>query len=476
MIEKFINENKEKIIKNLQELIQIPSIYSESNNPQYPFGKNINNALEYMLNLGQSLGFKTKNIDGYCGYIEFGESNDLIGIIGHLDVVPEGEDWTYPPFSGTIDNGYIFGRGAIDDKGPVIASLYAMKYIMDTVKIKKRVRLILGLNEENDWKCIEYYKKHEEIPSVGFSPDADFPCIYAEKTVLTQEVKTEISEFKNLDITIKNIDCNNNAINVVPKICSVILNININKIKIENFISNLKSIIEDNNFEIDIYKIDDEEIKLTSYGVSAHAAHPDLGTNSISRLIIVLDKIFKIYGYTIDLFDFFTTYIGVEFDGKSLGINFEDESGNLTLNVGYFGIENNFMKIKMNLRIPVHTDITKIGASFIKNTSKYINLDFDTLNYIPALYINSDSKLVQTLCNIFNEETNSNYNPISIGGATFARAFPNCISFGANFPGDKDMCHQTDEFISIDKLLLTCKIYSKAILALSSDKSANTKN
>ena len=466
MIEKFMNEKKEEIIKNLQGLIQIPSVYEQNNNSKYPFGENVNKALEYTLDLGQRLGFKTKNIDGYCGYIEFGEGDELIGIIGHLDVVPEGENWTYPPFSGTIVNNCIFGRGAIDDKGPVIASLYAMKYVMETTKLKKRVRLILGLNEERNWNCIKYYKSHEEMPSIGFSPDADFPCIYAEKAVLTQEIKADISQFKNLDVKIINIDCNNNATNVVPKICSAILSIDTNKIKSDDFINYLKNIINDSGFEIDIYKIDDEEIKLTSHGISAHAAHPDLGINSISRLIIILDKIFKVYGYTIDLFDFFTKYIGLQFDGKNLGINFEDESGSLTLNVGYIGIENNFIKIKMNLRVPVHTDITKIGAAFIKATCEYINLDFDTSHYMPALYIDPNSELVQSLCKIYNEETNSNCKPIAIGGATFARAFPNCISFGANFPGDKDMCHQTDEFISIDKLLLACKIYAKAILFL----------
>ena len=470
MIEDFIKENRDDIIKNVQELIQIPSVYKESSNPKYPFGEAVNNALEYTLNLGKSMGFRTKNIDGYCGYIEFGEGDELVGIIGHLDVVPEGENWTYPPFSGTIENGCIFGRGAIDDKGPVISSLYAMKYVMDNCKINKRVRLILGLNEENDWKCIEYYKAHEEIPSIGFSPDADFPCIYAEKTVLTQELKTDISQFEDKNIKIKSINCNNNAVNVVPKICSVVLNINPDKINIKDFIYKIKTIIDELKFEIDIYKIDEEEIKLTSYGISAHAAHPDLGVNSISRLIIVLDKIFKLYGYTIDLFDFFNTYINTQFNGENLGINFEDESGKLTLNVGYFGIENNFMKTKMNLRVPVHTDITDIGSVFMKNTSTYPNLDFDISNYMPGLYIDPNSKLVQSLCNIYNEETNSKCTPIAIGGATFARAFPNCISFGANFPGNKDMCHQTDEFIKIDNLLLSCKIYTKAIIFLANEK------
>lgn len=466
MLDTFIKDNKEEIIQNTQKLIQIPSVYSKSDNLKYPFGENINKALEYVLNLGKSLGFRTKNIDGYCGYIEFGEGEELVGIIGHLDVVPEGDNWTYPPFSATIKDNCIYGRGAIDDKGPVISSLYAMKYVMDNLKINKRVRLILGLNEELNWKCIKYYKSHEEIPNIGFSPDADFPCIYAEKAVLTQELKTDISQFKNMDIKIKNIDCNNNPTNVVPKICSVILHINPEKIQIEGFISNLRKIINENNFEIDIYKLDNEEIKLTSYGISAHAAHPDLGVNAISRLIIVLDNIFKAYGYIIDLFDFFTKFIGTQYNGENLGINFEDESGTLTLNVGYLGIENDFIKLKMNLRIPVKTDITKIGSAFIKNTCNYPNLDFDTIHYMPALYINPKSKLVQTLCNIYNKETNSNCSPIAIGGATFARAFPNCISFGANFPGNKDMCHQIDEFINIDNLLLSCKIYAKAIIEL----------
>lgn len=326
MIENFLKENRENIIKNTQELIQIPSVYSKINNEKYPFGENINKALEYMLKLGESLGFKTKNLDGYCGYIECGSGDKLIGIVGHLDVVPEGEDWTYPPFSATIKDDCIFGRGAIDDKGPVIASLYAMKYVMDNFSINKRIRLILGLNEEKNWNCIKYYKEHEEIPLIGFSPDADFPCIYAEKGVLTQELKTGISQFKNYDISIKSLDCNNNATNVVPKICSAILKIDSKKLNMSEFISITKSIIEKNKFEIDIYKIDDENIKLTSYGVSAHSAHPDLGVNAISRLLIVLNQIFKNYNYTVDIFDFFEKYIGLQYNGKNLGIDSEDES------------------------------------------------------------------------------------------------------------------------------------------------------
>ncbi len=134
MINKYIEEHKNEIITKVQELIQIPSVISDSSNPLHPFGEPINRALEYMLNLGKTLGFRTKNIDGYCGYIEFGEGEELIGIIGHLDVVPEGNNWSHPPFSGEIADNKIYGRGAIDDKGPVISSLYAMKAIMETCR------------------------------------------------------------------------------------------------------------------------------------------------------------------------------------------------------------------------------------------------------------------------------------------------------------------------------------------------------
>ena len=465
MIEDFIKEHKETMIKKLQELIQIPSVYSESKNPLMPFGENANKALEYMLNLGKSLGFRTKNIDGYCGYIEFGEGEEMLGIIGHLDVVPSGDNWTYPPFSATIFDNKIYGRGAIDDKGPVIASLYAMKYVLDNCKVHKRIRLILGLNEENDWKCINYYKKHEESPTIGFSPDADFPCIYAEKSILTSYFSMNYTK-SDYDISIQEFDCNNNAINVVPKICSTVLKISSNII-MDDFIKAIKNILDRYDFEIDVYKLNNEEIKLTSYGVGAHSAHPDLGINAISRLIIVLDDLFKTYNITIELFDFFTKYINTEYNGESLRINCKDESGILTLNVGNLSLDNNVLKIGLNLRIPISVPIENIENTFMKCLSNYKKINYKKVDFKPSLHIPKDNYLIKTLCDIYNEEANSYLEPIAIGGATYARAFDNCVSFGANLPGQKDMCHQTDEFISIDNLLFACKVYARAIYELS---------
>lgn len=462
MFEKSINTMKRDIIDSISDLVNFPSISIETNDEKMPFGKDCNDALIYFLDLASKLGFKTKNIDGYCGYAEFGDGSELIGIVGHLDVVPaKSDDWSYSPFSATIDNNCIYGRGTIDDKGPVISSLYAMKAVMDyyknnNLKPNKRVRLIVGLNEETHWKCIDYYKSHEEIPSLGFSPDSDFPCIYAEKSVLSLCISDKI--LSNNLISIIDIDCNNNAINVVPKFCSITL-------KLDNSIdlSLIQSVIDKLDYNIEINELEDYKIKLSSYGVASHSAHPDLGVNAISHLIIVLNEIFKIYKINFPLFDNFCKYIGDEYDGTKIGLNIEDESGKLTLNTSQLYIKDNNIFIGVNLRIPVNTEVDIVIDKFWQCFS---NNNITVLSKMDSLFVDKNNKLVKTLCDVFNSSYNSDFSPIAIGGATYARAFPNCISFGMNFPGDKDMCHQVDEFIDIDKLMLATNIYAKAIYEL----------
>lgn len=461
MLEKYIDNLKDDIINSTCEIINIPSVYTESENPYIPFGENCNKALEYMLNLGKKLGFRTKNIDGYCGYIEFGEGEELVGIIGHLDVVPSGDGWTYPPFQATIKDNKIYGRGSIDDKGPVIASLYAMKAVADNLKVRKRIRLILGLNEENDWKCINYYKDHEEVPDISFSPDANFPCIYAEKHILSTLIKQKYNS--NDDIVITNLDYANNALNVVPKYCSCILELS-SRLNYHDLISNLKNIITKYDYEIDIYKIDDLHIKLTSHGKQAHAAHPELGINAISHLVLVLYDILNIYNIDVPLFRMFKKYIKDEYSGKSANMDFMDETGSLTLNVSRLYIKDKYLCAEFNLRIPAGTKIEEIENKFSKILFSELSIEY--LRLQPALYISKENYLVKTLCTVFNEVTGLNEKPIAIGGGTYARAFDNCISFGMQMPGEEDMCHKADEFVDIDNLLLSTKIYAKAIYEL----------
>lgn len=460
ILDQYIDNLNNEIISKTCDIINIPSVFNDNDGSNTPFGKCTVEALNYILDLGKSFGFRTKNIDNKCGYIEFGEGDKLLGIIGHLDVVPAENDWAYSPFAATIDNGNIYGRGAIDDKGPVIAALYAMKAVSDNYSLDKRVRLILGLNEENDWKCIDRYKETEELPDVSFSPDANFPCIYAEKTIESLYLKQKYK--KNTTLYIEDISTNNNAINVVPKYCSVTLKFD--KSKATNIIEELKTLINKYNYNITIEGIDDSTIKLISLGVSAHAAHPELGENALSKLLIILNDLFNLYNINLDILEYFTKYIGDDYTGKNLGINFEDESGILTLNTAQFTLEDNTLSLGFNLRIPVTIDYNIIEKEFKKYCNNHLEVSVARIQ--EPLYLEKSHKLVKQLCDIFNDYNNYNLEPMAIGGGTYARAFDNCISFGPQMPDAKDMCHQTDEFISIDNLIFCTKVYAEAILEL----------
>ena len=451
MFKERVDSIKEEMITNLCEVVNINSVYKEDET-KYPFGKGTHDALEYMLELGRKMGFKTKNLDDYCGYIEFGEGEELVGIIGHLDVVPEGEGWTTPPFEANIRDGKIYGRGTTDDKGPVMASLYAMKIISETMNVNKRVRLILGLNEENDWKCIEHYQEVGEIPTVSFSPDADFPCIYAEKAIMNIFFEQEYSQ--NADIVIESIDCKNNALNVVPKYCKVKL-----KSKID-----CKEFFQNNSIEGVTVNVEGEKIIIEATGIQAHGAHPELGVNAIGRALITINKLFENYNIKNDFIKFASSKIGMETDGKSLGIKTQSsELGDLTVNLAEFKIENGKLRIGMNLRIPSIVEPEKI-KEILENS--FSNFQIRYGKSAKSLYVPKDNPLVKLLCNIYNTYTGENREPLAIGGGTYAKAFPNCVSFGAMRPDEEDLCHKVNEYISIKNLVDACNMYCLAIYEL----------
>ena len=449
ILKDYIDSKKDEIIQELKKVISFKSISEENNNPEMPFGEECKNVLEYILNLGKKLGFRTKNVDGYCGYIEFGEGEEIVGIIGHLDVVPANfeDGWKSNPFIPEIKDGKIFGRGAIDDKGPVIASLYAMKAVYEKMKINKRVRLILGLNEEKDWKCINYYKQHEELPTIGFSPDSDFPCIYAEKGIIT--IKFE-HEFGIENCEILEISTANNAINVVPKYCMI-------RLKSEN-VEEFEKLEKINGVYIE--KVSKDIIKIVANGKAAHSAHPDLGENAIVKLLRYLKNNWYIEKLEENgVFDIQEPkYLG--------GSKTTDESGVLTSNISKIEYENGKLKIYTNLRVPVNTNFDEIKSYCEELKEKISGLEYKMENANNRLFVDKDSYLVKKLTSVFNEETGLNEKPIAIGGGTYARAFKNCVSFGMNMPGDLDLCHVANEFVEIDKLILGCKIYAKAIYEL----------
>ncbi len=391
------------------------------------------------------------------------KEKNYFGIVGHLDVVPVGDGWTYEPFNPQVSDGKLYGRGTTDDKGPVIASLYAMKAVMDTCKVNKRVRLIVGLDEERSWKCIKHYKELEEMPTLGFSPDAEFPCIYAEKGLLSVKLSKEIKTNRD-DVLIENIDYKNNPINIVPKYCGITIKFKNNQL-LEKVKLDIINEINANKFDIKINDIDDNRLLIESFGKAAHAAHPELGTNAIMRLVICINKVFEKNNIEIDFIKIINDKFKLETNGKSLGIDLKDDMGELTLNVAKLYINDNKMNLEANMRVPVTYKLNDVEEKIIYNLKDTdIEIEFKGRNN--SLYIPKDNELVQKLCKIYNDYYGRDEKPLAIGGATYARAFKNCVSFGAMMPNEEDMCHKADEYIKVQNLIDSSKIYTRAIYEL----------
>lgn len=176
-----IEELREEIIKSTQDLVKIKSVEEEAKEGK-PFGEGVAKTLDRALEISSELGFKTVNMDGYVGYAEYGEGEDYVAVLAHLDVVPEGDGWIHPPYGAEIHDGKMYGRGTMDDKGPIMSALYGLKAIKDLkLPLSKKVRIIFGTDEETGSEDIAYYLQREKAPIAGFTPDAEYPIIYAEK-------------------------------------------------------------------------------------------------------------------------------------------------------------------------------------------------------------------------------------------------------------------------------------------------------
>lgn len=300
---------KEEIIKSVQESVKIKSVEEEAKEGM-PFGEGVHKALQNCLNLSKSLGFKTVNVDNMIGYAEYGEGDEMVAVLGHLDVVPEGDGWTYPPYAAEIHEGKIYGRGTTDDKGPTIGALYALKAIKDlNLPLKRRVRVIFGLNEETGSNCVKHYvEKGEEIPVAGFTPDSEYPIINAEKGIVTCKYKRSLNT--EGDIILKSIR-GGIAPNVVPDYSEAVVYVDNNKL--EHILELAKDI---NGIKIERKE---DSILIKSFGISAHGSTPQKGKNAISHLLLFLGKLdFK--GDIKEFIDFMNEYIGFDLEGRKLGI------------------------------------------------------------------------------------------------------------------------------------------------------------
>lgn len=441
---KEIKKNKEEFIKEIRELVKIPSVLEET--PflvDTPFGKPISESLNYVLNLGQKMGFETKNIKNVSGHIEYGEGLEIIGVLCHVDVVPADGKWKYPPFSATIEGDKIYGRGTLDDKGPTICSLFALKMIKDlNIKLNKKVRLILGTDEETAWRGIEKYLQEEQMPTVGFSPDADFPLIYGEKGILTFDLVAN-----NNDTNLKKFIAGKRY-NVVPEYACALFDGDLTKPYQDYLNKNNKkgSIVAE---------------KIEMFGKSAHAMMPEAGENAAIELCKFLNK------YTSNPLIKFVSDKLQDSRCKGMGLAYTNlEMGDLTMNVGILEIDQDKSRLGLNFRYPIGFDSKNFVLEFAKQANQY-GLQLDFKEDKKPHFVDKNSKFVQALHKAYIEYTGDDKTSLkTIGGGTYARAIKNAVAFGVMFPGEIELAHQVDEYISIENAMLATAIIAQAIVNL----------
>jgi len=472
-----IEASKDDMIKMLQELLAFRSVNDEETFDM-PFGKGVHEAFIYMLMRAKADGFDVENIDNYGGHIEFGgyildEEGDIIGtndevfgVLGHLDVVSEGNDWDFPPFGGEVSDGKIYGRGAIDNKGPVVASYFAMLALKNAGFIpKKKVRLILGLDEETKWIGMRKYLQKVKPPSMGFAPDAEFPVIHGEKGILVFELARKINKDTSKGLELRSFK-GGSAANMVADFARVVLRDakpeNYEKIKNE-----AAQYRNETKYKVNVKGIG-KSLEITARGVSSHGARPESGLNAISIMMDFLGRLHFANEDVNDFIAFYNEHIGFELDGTSLGCKLADEvSGDLILNTGLIDMDSEAGVLTLNIRYPVTMNEDDVYGAMMPVVNKY-NLGIVKGKNQKPIYFPKDAEMIKTLMDIYSKHTGDNESePIIIGGGTYARAAENIVAFGALFPGQEDVAHKKNEYIEINKMVLMAKIYADVIYELS---------
>jgi len=453
----WIEEHKDELVKDLQGCIRIPSLYCEDDSG-YPYGKPVQDCLEYMLRLAQDMGFAAVNMDNQLGWCEYGEGAEMIAVLGHLDVVPEGEGWSVPPYEGLVIDERIYGRGTMDDKGPTVAALYALKAIAQSgLPMKRRIRILFGLNEETGSADMKYYRAHGgEIPVMGITPDGEYPVINGEKGLITETYVCDFSQEGELRLLEMR---GGTAHNIVPNYamarfaCTDEMAEEICGMKAE---------------KITCIRTEDGVI-IEAAGINAHGGTPHEGENANGRLIQFLTRL-PLKGQLAAAVGFLAEKLGMEYDGASLGIAMEDDvSGALTNNFGVLLGNEESMEVRLNYRYPVTKGFELCGpqlraafeaAGFRRTAALHKN----------CLYMPEDSELVRKLMKVYRDCTGDMVSvPKSIGGGTYAKMLPNVLAFGPIFPGDEVREHKPDEFMEISRLLDNACILAEAMYELAAD-------
>ena len=466
---KEVEARKDDLLNDLIDLLKVKSEREDDKaSADAPFGPGPRDALLHMLAYGERDGFTVKNVDNYAGHIEFGEGDETLGIFGHMDVVPAGDGWSTDPYDPVINDNKIYARGSSDDKGPSMAAYYGMKIIKELgLPLSKKIRFVVGSDEESGWADMDYYFEHEEKPDFGFSPDANFPIINGEKGNVTLGIHFQGNN--EGDFTLQSFTAGLRE-NMVPgtATASFIAPSTEEALAIEKAFFDY---VEANPVTGTI-ETENEQVTIELVGKGAHGASPQSGINAGTFLAVFLDN-YAFGGGAKQFIHAAAAYVHEDFYGEKLGVAYEDEKmGKLTMNAGLFAFKanqagtqaDNFIALNFRypkgvtaegLEIGVERTVGMEGATVTRNDR---NME---PHYVPA-----DDPLVETLLAVYEEHTGEKGFEQIIGGGTYGRLLKRGVAYGAMFPGYVDTMHQANEFMSLDDLFNAAVIYADAIYRL----------
>lgn len=435
-----LDKNFDNLVEVIQKAVSYDTTRSQPQ-PGAPFGKNIKQCLTYILGVAKEMGFTVYDCDGYAGHADMkGKGDEVLGILGHIDVVPAKEEdgWIHPPFAGVIEDDKLYGRGTVDDKGPIIACLFAMKALKDSGFVpNKTIRIIFGCDEESGMECVKHYFETVPKPNIAFSPDSDFPVINREKGIFQFGI-----DFGKLNGNILDIQ-GGDRVNVVTAKCTAVIT------------DTVKPVVVDG---VEVVHNDDNTYTLTAHGKAAHGSKPQEGVNANWAIFRSLALTFP--------FDTTLAFISqkmCDYTGSSLGIDMRDEhSGQLTCSMNVVSYTDNKLQVMVDVRFPVSFSCEQ----FYSRLTSALPYEVTVVHTAEPLFVKQDSFLVSTLLDVYNMYTDSYAQPIAIGGGTYSRSLPNCVAFGPLFPDEEETIHMPNENIDLNSLRQMTEIYCEAIRRL----------
>lgn len=467
MADQWLNDHKEEMITELQGMVRIPSVSrADLAEEGAPFGPDCRRMLDYALERGRAYGFETADHDGYAGSVYMGDMDNSLGIIAHMDVVPVGDGWIYPPFEGTYvpEVDAMIGRGVDDNKGPGVAGLFAMRMLRDFGwPLKHGIRLICGCSEETGMQDMKVMgEKGYSFPKLSLIPDGAFPVNYGQKGSIGGELA---------------IPCSGNVLsfaagsvrNVVPDHAVCVLSAE------EAAVRQALDALEPEVTEAITVSASPEGTVVEAVGRAAHAAGPGAGISAI----FLLSRALSLSGipegpaaYALKM----VWELTKDPYGISEGVDCRDDiSGELTLVYGVAGMRDNMLTLSIDSRCPILVNVEEVAGK-LRTYWAESGFTVNRLSTEKPFYIPKDDPKVTALMSLYKEVTGRDDQPYTMGGGTYSRVVPNAVTFGAGLPGGRSLgdflpaghggAHGKDEVVCMDKLHTCAKIYAAALAML----------